>query len=254
MKKRVHIALGLLLVLSLTVLAKTNTINLEKYSISKISSFPKEYASALQERQKSEPIIEGETNWVYKFNAQRSLEGKITGRSKEDEMGDSFIISTLYLNLNGKKIVVDKDAYNYSPISWSPDGNNFVYYRIGNPPADWQMGDVYLVTIDSKNNKIDRKLIVSCISGSQFTWAKKNNYVAFADFEAIYILDTNTGKTRIIRGAWAKESGSYEKGTGYPRLCGAFVWLNDDKELYFSYKPDLNFPEEIDKYVIKFGK
>ena len=88
---------------------------------------------------------------------------------------------------------------------------------------------------------------------TNFGWTRKGNSVAFSDYYAIYILNCDTGKLKLITGNWQTDYKEYQKGGGYPKWCHSFVCLNNDTELHFTYYPDIiNNPEGSLFYRIRF--
>ena len=230
-KKKLALMIHLLVFVTITCYSLDKKEQDNQYKIHRIKEFPLEYIERNNSFKKNLLTIRPEKNWVLNFTNEIYLESKISGE-KIDNNGMPYLISTLYLVFNGNRVIVDSEVYSFGRVSWNTNGDRFIYMRIEVPPADYSIGDVYLVSIDYQSNKVEKRLIVKNIGSSDFRWALYSNLVAFADFEAVYVLDADSGKYTIIRGEWAEGLQSYEKGTGYPRLCNSFIWLNSDKNLY----------------------
>lgn len=249
MKKRMYLFVFLVTVIITGLVLANSKIDIKNSSVS-LSNSNNEYIKnngLLIEKVRS---IRPETNWKLYYNRNMYLEGVVVGE-KESEISGTYSTSNLLLVQNGKTTIVEKECYGFGRVAWNAKGTQFIYIKVTSPPADYSMGDVYLVTLENGVVK-DKKLIVKNISSSDFRWAEKHNYVAFADFETIYILDTISGKVQTLTGIWAKDVKKYEKGGGYPRMCGAFVWLNNDNNLFFTYYEDLNNKNVKQIYTIHF--
>ncbi len=225
--------------------------NLDFYSISKVTNLPTEYKLKDDIQKKKQLNMRPQRDWVLAYDSVKSIEAKVSGK-KKDPSGMDYFTSSLFVNIRGKKTLIDSGCYSYGRVAWNIKGNQIVYFRVEIPPADVSIGDIYLVSVDDSNNTISKKMIINGIGASDLRWAQKSNLVAFSDFEAVYILDSENGAIKVINGDWAKETKEYKKGIGYPRRCNSFVWLNNDKDLYFSYAPNLNIRGNEQYYIIKF--
>lgn len=229
--------------------ATENKLDISKITISQIE-FDNEYNNKNSIISNKLRNIRPEMNWKLLFDTNRYLEAKVVGK-KDSDISGTYSISTLVLVNNKKSITIEENCYGFGRIAWNTKGTQFIYMKITSPPADYSMGDVYLVTIENGTVK-NKKLIIKNISSSDFRWAEKNNCVVFSDFETIYLLNTLNCKVQTLTGCWANDVKKYEKGTGYPRMCGAFVWSNNDRDLFFTYYEDLNFKEGKKIYKIHF--
>lgn len=250
MKKQLLILFLLLSLVGLiTLVVQAN--NLDSYSIASVFNLPSEYKLQDDLQKKKQLKIRSQKKWVLAFDSVKSIEAKVSGK-KKDPSGMEYSTSSLFVNIKGKKMLIDSGCYSYGRVSWNIKGDQIIYLRIEAPPADVPIGDVYLVSIDDSNNKVCKKMIIDRIGASDFRWAQKSNFVAFSDFQAVYILNSDNGDLKVINGEWAKEIKAYKKGIGYPRRCNSFVWLNNDQDLYFAYAPNLNIRDDQKYYVIKF--
>lgn len=221
------------------------------YKTYEIDSFPTEYTSKLIDIGNKRPKIIPEKNWIYNYDSSKYLEGKVVGEKSDQDI--TFSTSNLYVVVNDKKILVEEGNWSYGFVTWSPDGKQFIYQKILYPPVDFPYGDIFLVTINDSNTGIKTKRkIIDSIGYTSFGWGSGNKVLAFSDFYAVYILYLQTLKLNLITGNWQKEIKQYEKNSGYPRWCTGFVWLNNNRELYFSYMPTVTNPDYTLNYKIVF--
>lgn len=243
------VRISFFIMLILLLMMNANVALTGGYNISKVLNPPEEY---LAEKNKIEEryTFYAQDNWRLPFSPEKYIETEVSGKTKDRE-GNSFETKSLYVVIKGEKHLIEKGYYDYGYVVWNSFGTQFVYQAIEEPPVDFPIGTVYVVMVDELNNAIEKKRIVENIGYSHFAWAKGSNKVAFADFEAVYVFDSDKEDLQVIIGDW-DASGKYEKGLGYPRLCDSFVWLNNDSELYFTYFENFHIFDREEYYKIAF--